>query len=125
MQKKILIVDDFKDYVSLLEKGLRSEGYQTVALQDSASAFAKIVSEKPDLVLLDIMMPGLAGPEVRAQLVNEPSTKNIPIIFLTGLRAPHTAKKPFIDGVKVVGKAKDFNELLEAIREVLGKSSKN
>ena len=120
MAKKILIVDDFKEYVGLLEKRLRSEGYQTVALYESASAFERILSEKPDLVLLDIMMPGLAGPEVRAQLVNDNATKNIPIIFLTGLRAPHATKKPFIDGVKVVGKAKDFNELLEAIREVLG-----
>ena len=124
MPNKILIVDDFKDYVGLLEKRLRSEGFQTSAVYSGADAFEKARSEKPDLILLDIMMPGVAGTEVRIQLVNDAATKNIPIIFLTGLRAPHPAKKPQIDGVKTVGKSKDFNELLEVIREVLGKSLK-
>ena len=125
MPKKILIIDDFKDYAGLLEKRLRSEGFQTIVLNESVSALGKVISEKPDLILLDIMMPGLAGPEVRAQLLNDPAAKNIPVIFLTGLRAPHSAKKPVIDEVRVVGKSKDFNELLEVIREVLGKTPKN
>ena len=121
MPSKILIVDDFKDYVGLLEKRLRSEGFQTTAVYEGASALEKARSEKPDLILLDIMMPEVGGTETRSQLINDPATKNIPIIFLTGLRAPHPSKKPVIDGVRVVGKSKDFSELLAAIHEVLEK----
>ena len=125
MPDKILIVDDFKEYVGLLEKRLRSEGFETAAVYEGGSALEKAKAEKPDLILLDIMMPGVGGTETRAQLINDSVTKNIPIIFLTGLRAPHPAKKPLIDGVKVVGKSKDFAELLVAIKEVLRESSKN
>ena len=121
MSSKILIVDDFKDYVGLLEKRLRSEGFRTSAVYDGRSALEKARTEKPDLILLDIMMPGVGGTETRALLMNDADTKKIPIIFLTGLRAPHAAKKPIIDGVKVVGKSKDFSELLDTIHEVLKK----
>ncbi len=125
MPNNILIVDDFKDYVALLEKRLRSEGFQTSAVYDGKDALEKARAEKPDLILLDIMMPGAGGPETRSELMNDPATKNIPIVFLTGLRAPHPTKKPSIDGVKVVGKSKDFAELLTAIHETLGKPTKN
>ncbi len=124
MPSMILIVDDFKDYVGLLEKRLRVEGFQTAAVYDGGSALEKARALKPDLILLDIMMPGVGGTETRSLLINDPDTKNIPIIFLTGLRAPHPTKKPSIDGVKVVGKSKDFSELLSAIHEVLNKPCK-
>ncbi len=121
MPDKILIVDDYKEYAGLLEKRLHAEGFQTSAVYDGASALQKAKSEKPQLILMDIMMPGLGGTEAHVQLMNDPATKNIPIIFLTGLRAPHPTKKPSIDGVKVIGKSKDFKDLLIAIRETLGK----
>lgn len=125
MPGMILIVDDFKDYAGLLEKRLRAEGFQTAAVYDGGSALEKARAIKPELILLDIMMPGVGGTETRALLMNDAETKNIPIIFLTGLRAPHPVKKPLIDGVRVVGKSKDFSELLESIREVLEKKAKN
>jgi len=124
MPSKILIVDDFVEYADLLGKRLRSDGFQVVVVYDGASTLETARKEKPDLIILDIMMPEIGGTEARTQIMNDPATKNIPIIFLTGLRAPHAAKKPAFDGVKVIGKSKDFSELLAAIREVLGKSSK-
>ena len=121
MPKKILIVDDFVEYADLLVKRLRSEGFQTVAIYDGASALEKARTEKPDLIVLDIMMPEVGGTEARNQIMNDSATKNIPVIFLTGLRAPHAAKKPVMDGIKVIGKSKDFSELLTAIHDILGK----
>lgn len=125
MPQTLLIVDDFKDYAALLEKALKAEGYQTVAVFDGEAAIQKARSVKPDLILLDIMMPNISGTEVRNALLNGPETRDIPVIYLTGLRAPHPSKKSLKAGVKVVGKSKDFREIIQAIRETLGKPIKN
>jgi DNA-binding response OmpR family regulator len=124
MPNKILIVDDFKEYAGLLEKKLKAEGFQTVVLNDSSQAVERASAEKPDLILLDIMMPNIGGTELRVELMKNDATKDIPIIFLTGLRAPHHTKKPSPAGVKVVGKSEDIGELLGAVREALGKTVK-
>jgi CheY-like chemotaxis protein len=119
---KVLIVDDYKEFAGLLEKKLRAEGFQTAVLNDGTQAAERVRSEKPDLILLDIMMPNIGGTEIRVELMKNEATKHIPIIFLTGLRAPHHAKKASPAGVRVVGKSDDIGELLEAIRSVLGKT---
>ena len=123
-QETVLVIDDEEVMRDILETLLARQGYDVRLASSGAEGLELARAVAFDAAIVDIMMPGLAGPEVRTQLVNEPATKNIPIIFLTGLRAPHSTKKPFIDGVKVIGKAKDFNELLEAIREVLGNKNK-
>jgi CheY-like chemotaxis protein len=117
MSKKILIVDDFPDYANLLEKSLKIEGFRTIVVHNGEEAIQKAKTEKPDLILLDIMMPGVGGTEVRIELMKDPDTKNIPLLFLTGLRAPQSKKKS-TGGIKVIGKSNDFKELLDAIREV-------
>ena len=124
MPKTILIVDDFHDYVALLEKKLRSEGFATLAAYDGETAIRLARSERPDLVLLDIMMPNIGGTEVRVELMKEEDTKAIPVLFLTGLRAPRFSKAS-PSGVKVIGKSNDFNDLLAAIREALAKTVQN
>ena len=121
MGQTILIVDDFKDYAVLLEKNLKTEGYQTKIVNDGENAIRTAKTDKPDLILLDIMMPNIGGTEVRIELMKDVVTKNIPIIFLTGLRAPRSKKKPLHDGVRVVGKSNSFTELMQAIRETLPK----
>ncbi len=65
------------------------------------------------------MMPNVGGPEVRIELLKDPDTKDIPLIFLTGLRQPRS-KGTSAAGIKVIGKSNDFRELLEAVREALG-----
>lgn len=124
MPKTILIVDDFPDYAGLLENQLQLEGFRTLMAYDGETAIQKARSEKPDLIILDIMMPDLGGTEVRIELLKDPATKDIPVIFLTGLRAPRSKRKALTPGVRTLGKSGDFNELLEAVREALGKSEK-
>ena len=127
MPKTILIVDDFADYAKLLEGRLQSEGFRTLVVNDGESGILKAKSDKPDLILLDIMMPNLGGTEVRVELLKDPVTKDIPIIFLTGLRAPYSRNKktPPASGIKTFGKSGDFKELLAAIQETLGKPRKS
>ncbi len=123
MVKTILIADDYADYAKLLESRLKAEGFKTVCAVDGESAIEKARSSKPDLMILDIMMPNVGGTEVRLELMKDTDTQNIPIIFLTGLKAPHSKSKSPAPNVRVIGKSNDFKELLASIHDLIGKAS--
>jgi len=124
LKKTILVVDDYVDFARLLESRLKTEGFETEVANDGPTAIERAKTLKPDLIILDIMMPKVGGNEVRQELMKDPATQDIPIIFLTGLRAPRTKHKLQNQSVKMIGKSNDFKELLEAIREALDKTSK-
>jgi len=84
-KKKILIVDDETDVLFILEKELVARGYSVIAADNGNDAVSLAKSENPDLVILDLWMPGMDGPEVDAKLKEDPTTKDIPVIFLTCL----------------------------------------
>ena len=81
----VLIVDDVPDNVSLLHDALDESGYTVLVALDGASALQRAAQARPDIVLLDAMMPGLDGFEVARRLKAEATTAHIPIIFMTGL----------------------------------------
>ncbi|MDP3847017.1 MAG: EAL domain-containing protein [Pseudomonas sp.] len=81
----ILIVDDEAQNRKLLEALLQAEGYLTLSAADGEDALASIAQLAPDLILLDIMMPGMNGYEVASTLKANPATAHIPIIMLTAL----------------------------------------
>ncbi len=81
--KKILIVDDLPENVFMLQDRLEHENYQVITAYDGETGIEKARNEAPDLVLLDVMMPGITGIEVCKTLVNDEKTKNIPIILVT------------------------------------------
>ena len=81
--KKILIVDDLPENVFMLQDRLEHENYQVITAYDGVTGIEKARNEAPDLVLLDVMMPGITGIEVCKTLVNDEKTKNIPIILVT------------------------------------------
>ena len=83
MPKTILIVDDEKDLCDLLKFNLENEGYSTLIANDGEKAIELAAEKKPDLVLLDIMLPGKDGWEVLRELRQAAATKSIPVIFLT------------------------------------------
>jgi CheY-like chemotaxis protein len=80
----ILIVDDEPLNRKLLETQLQPEGYVTVSVATGEEALASIAVRSPDLILLDVMMPGMDGYEVARTLKASPATSNIPIILVTG-----------------------------------------
>lgn len=82
MAKTILIVDDEKDILELLKYNLQKDGFSVTTSRNGTEAIAK-ADQKPDLIILDVMMPGLDGWEVARQLKKKQSTAAIPIIFLT------------------------------------------
>lgn len=84
-QATILIVDDEPKNRSLLEVLLKPEGYLTVTANSGEEALAIVAEKPPDLILLDVMMPGLDGHDVAAKLKGNPATRNLPIIMLSAL----------------------------------------
>ncbi|MCR4540844.1 EAL domain-containing response regulator [Pseudomonas sp. 18.1.10] len=84
----LLIVDDEPQVRKLLETLLQYEGYHTLSVGSGEEALALVAEQAPDLILLDIMMPGMDGFEVANQLKGNPATANIPIIMLSALSEP-------------------------------------
>ncbi|MCH8236670.1 MAG: PleD family two-component system response regulator [Proteobacteria bacterium] len=85
MPARILIVDDMSSSVKVLEAKLSSEYYEVVTARDGRAALEAVENDDPDLVLLDVMMPGLDGFDVCRQIKQNPKTTHIPVIMITAL----------------------------------------
>lgn len=84
MAHLILIVEDERDVAEMVERSLRLAGYETMVAYRGADALAMIRQRKPDLVVLDIMMPGMSGLDVCRHMRGMPAFSDIPVLFLTG-----------------------------------------
>jgi DNA-binding response OmpR family regulator len=83
MRKRILVVDDEKDLVELISYNLRRNGYEALTAFDGNEAIEVAQRERPNLVILDLMLPGIDGTEVARRLRADARTANVPIIMLT------------------------------------------
>ena len=134
--KKILVIDDLPENVFLLQDRLENEGFEVLTAYDGKTGINKAISELPDLILLDVMMPEMNGIEVCKALVNNPSTANIPIILVTakvgaedtkeGLEAGafDYIKKPF-NKVELLARVNSALKLSEAQKKCLEAEQKN
>ena len=86
-KQSILVVDDNVVNAALLKELLMSRGYSTVAVQNAAAAEAEIRRDPPDLILLDVIMPGKTGYELCRELKADSKTRLIPVVMITGLSA--------------------------------------
>jgi len=119
IKNKILIVDDEKDWIQMLAMRLGHEGYQTEAAFDTIQATTQAVQLKPNLILLDIMMPAGGGLEALKNIRANVKTFSIPVIVLTARADNETkeaAEKLGISGYFV--KPVDMDELLKKLREI-------
>jgi two-component system alkaline phosphatase synthesis response regulator PhoP len=128
-RKRILVVDDEIYIVHILEFSLSMEGYEVVTASDGEEALAKIEQETPDLVVLDIMMPGMDGYEVCRAIRAEEETRELPVILLSAkgrsidqeagmaVGADDYMVKPFSPR-KLLGRIRDLLE-----KQELGKAS--
>ncbi|MDD5422355.1 MAG: response regulator transcription factor [Candidatus Omnitrophota bacterium] len=83
MKATILLVEDEKDIVKMLEYNLKKEGFKTISVRSGEDAGAAVKSGRPDLIILDLMLPGIDGLEVCKVLKADPKTTVIPVIMLT------------------------------------------
>src|ERR1700722_985428 len=113
----ILIVDDTEVNVLLLQSVLGAEGFRTLTASDGATARRLSRSEAPDLILLDIVMPGESGFETCAKLKSDPKTAQIPIIFLSAQDDVKSKVKGLkVGGVDYVTKPVHGEEVLARVR---------
>lgn len=119
MSKKVLIVDDEEDVLEVLNKRLTAEGYTVIQSSNGIDAITQARREKPDLILLDVMMPGMDGSKVAQVLRDDPLTKEIPIMFLTCLVTPDEEKHGLkeVAGNFFIAKPYDPLGLLSEIRK--------
>lgn len=120
MNGKILIVDDESSARFALELLLRREGFEVHEVHDGASALIECSKFRPDLILLDIMMPGMDGLEVCRRIKSTPETRLTPIVLITGLSATEDRIKGINAGADdFLSKPIDFSELLARTRSLL------
>lgn len=86
-RKKIMIVEDEEPMRKALVEKFEGAIFKTIEAEDGVTALEKTLAEKPDLIILDIIMPGMGGMFMLKKLRNDPWGKNVPVIFLTNLNA--------------------------------------
>lgn len=120
MAKTILVVED-EEAVRELEKFiLESEGYDVMEARDGLEGLAKAEFKKPDLILLDLMMPDVSGGRMFDEMKEHPTTSGIPIVVVTGKPDAHEIFDNEIGPENVVMKPFDAEALLERIHHHIG-----
>jgi len=124
-QKKILLVDDEPSLLAALERTLSRKGYRIITAPNGQNAISLAKRHGPDLIIMDISMPGIGGEEVAAKLGEDPQTRNIPVIFLTGLfsRDQQQQRGHMIGGHIFVAKPVETEALLQIIQDRLAASA--
>jgi CheY-like chemotaxis protein len=120
-KKKILVAEDDPAIATLVQKVL-SQHFQVTVVTDGPGAIAAATREpRPDLLLLDVMMPGMDGLAVAQQLRQVPVLKNIPIIFLTAKGSPTDVIKGIQHGARhYITKPFKIDDLLAKVKKALG-----
>ena len=123
MAKKILVIDDEEQLVDMLKMRLRANGYEVIAAYDGEEGLRKAGEFKPDLIVLDIIMPKMAGSDVAAALKENKELSDIPIIFLTCLAEGAVGKQggAKIGGNLFIAKPFEAEDLLSMIDSVFRK----
>lgn len=120
MTQKILIVDDEPNIVVPLQFLMERNGYETVVAQSGEEALEAISKEKPDLILLDIMLPGIDGFEVCEIVKLHPEWKKIKIIFLTAKgRDVDIAKGMVLGADEYIAKPFSNTQIVESVKKLL------
>lgn len=120
MAKKILVVDDAYDTRELIEFRLQTTGYDVIKADNGEVAIQKIKEERPDLVIMDVMMPPPNGFQICRQIKDDPEFKKIPVILLTAKASESDqfwGKEAGADSY--LTKPYDPDELLDKIKEFL------
>ncbi len=117
MAKKILVVDDEPHVVKYLTSFLQDNGYETCSAQNGEEALEVLKNEKPDLITLDLQMPGDTGTRFYRNMSKNKEFKDTPVIVVSGLPGRHLAVS---EPVAVFEKPIDRDKLLEVVRKTIG-----
>ena len=117
MPKRILVVDDLPYLREVQVLLLNEAGFTTTALGNAREALARLPELAPDLILLDVAMPGMDGRQFLSELRATPQWRDVPVILTTGRHAEEVAEDT---GCEVLAKPFTESALLDLVRRVLG-----
>jgi two-component system cell cycle response regulator DivK len=120
MSQRIMVVEDQEDNRQILRDLLGSSGYDLIEAWDGETALTTLASQRPDLILMDIQLPGIDGYEVTRRIKADPALRAIPIIAVTSYALSGDAEKAFEAGCDAyVTKPYSPRQLLAKVREYL------
>ena len=121
MAKKILIIEDDVTLAQNLLQMLRSGGFEVLVAHDGETGFRQAQEIKPDLVLLDLVLPKKHGFKILEEMQKNPELEPIPKIVLTNLETPHDIERAFSFGIKAYLVKANYSlpEVLKKVEEVL------
>ncbi|MCX7012129.1 MAG: response regulator [Candidatus Sumerlaeota bacterium] len=126
MAKRILAVDDENDVLLVIKTALMSEGYDVDTASNGPDALEKIQQLAPDLIVLDVMMPGMTGFEVLAKVKADPKTCRIPVIMVTGVSERAKIKEALSSGTDYyIVKPFEFQDLLNKVNLALREAAED
>jgi CheY-like chemotaxis protein len=118
----ILLIDDDPDMCQLTKKVLTLQGHSVAAFANGEEGIATARQSRPNLILMDVMLPGLSGPEIVKDMQTDAQLKNIPVVFLTGL-VTNDEKTLQDEGLEVggikyptLGKPYEIERLIEIVK---------
>ncbi|PIS47754.1 MAG: response regulator [Elusimicrobia bacterium CG08_land_8_20_14_0_20_51_18] len=119
-KKKILIIEDSKKTSVILKDVLALEGYEALVVNDGVSGIAAARREKPDLILLDLLLPKVSGFDVCAAIKKDDLTRHIPVLVISTMYTPENVEKVKICGaLNFMKKPYKLEELLAEIKKIL------
>ena len=119
-KKTVVIVEDEPDAAEMFGEMMRVTGFDVVKLNSSTPAISTITAEKPDLVILDIMMPDVSGLDVLRYMRGEPDLKDIPVILVSAKSMPTDIQEGMNAGASTyLTKPVGFLELKSAVEELV------
>ncbi len=126
MSKKVLIIEDYPATSKMIAEMLGMEGLTALVEPDGRDGLDRAIKEKPDLILLDIMLPTMSGLEVCSALKNDPATKDIPVIIISVKASDEDVKTGLAKGADgYLSKPFDLFKLLEIVKKQLGLPAKS
>jgi DNA-binding response OmpR family regulator len=96
---KILIIDDDRVLVDVLKDALSAEGFEIIVAFDGLSGIESVITQEPDMIVLDIRLPGIDGFEVCRKLKESPATAAMPVVILSGAGSPEYVSKALAIGI--------------------------
>lgn len=122
VKKKIMTVDDEENLVELVKAILEAEGYEVITASNGKECLEKLKAVKPDLVLLDMMMPGMSGRETCEMIRKDPKTKNLKVAFVTVARFSEVGKDILkkLNAVDYITKPFDNKDLVKRVKKAIG-----
>ncbi len=123
MAAKILIIDDEPDILGLVKHTLEKGGFEVHTCDSGRRAWDEIAAFKPDLLLLDVMLPGIDGYSLQTRMSQDESTKSIPVILLTALESARALFQKFPQVVGFMTKPFMPSDLLKTVQDVLAKAA--